>query len=141
MRVVYLSVEFMKNIGQKIEKIRNFRGYSQDYVATRLAITQQHYSKMETGEAKITVQRLEEIAKVLAVSLIDILTYDESKIVFNNSNHDQSTTIQKGVVFESDSANEEIKKLYQSIIADKDKQIELLENHLALYKDMAKNKS
>ena len=37
------------NVSSNIKKIREIKGFSQDYVATKLDITQNSYSKIERG--------------------------------------------------------------------------------------------
>ena len=48
-----------------IRRRRDELGYSQDYMAHKLHISQNAYSKIETGRAKLNVRRLFEIAEVL----------------------------------------------------------------------------
>ena len=58
------------HVSEKIRRIRDMKGISQDYVATQIGITQTNYSKIERGDAKeITIARLEKIAKVLELML------------------------------------------------------------------------
>ncbi len=59
--------------GSKISSIRLARGYSQEYVATKLGIAQNTYSKIEKDATqKVTDDMLTKIAEVLGVSLEDI---------------------------------------------------------------------
>ena len=62
----------MYNIQAVADNIRNarlFRNYSQDYLAYKLKISQNAYSKVELGYTKITLERLIIIAEVLQVAL------------------------------------------------------------------------
>lgn len=43
-----------KQIGIKIRKIRELKGFSQEYMANNLGITQRAYGKLENQETKIT---------------------------------------------------------------------------------------
>src|SRR4051812_29125027 len=65
-----------KILGSKIRGIRSIRSYSQEYVAGRLGISQNAYSKIERGETSIDDDKLISIAAALAVSQNDILNYD-----------------------------------------------------------------
>lgn len=58
---------------EKIRKARVNKNYKQEDVAGFLGISQRAYSKLETGETQIKLDRLEELAKVLDVSLVDLL--------------------------------------------------------------------
>lgn len=62
----------MYNIESVTANIRNarlYKNYSQDYLAFKLNISQNAYSKIECGYTKITLQRIIEIAGILGVSL------------------------------------------------------------------------
>jgi transcriptional regulator with XRE-family HTH domain len=67
-------------LGQKIRLIRELKGYKQDFVATQLNMTQNGYGKIERDETDVSFSRLTEIAKILEVSVSDILNVDENKI-------------------------------------------------------------
>lgn len=58
----------MKTI-QKIKKVRILRGYSQEFMSYQLNMSQSAYAKLERGIAKLTVQRLIEISKILDVGI------------------------------------------------------------------------
>lgn len=57
----------------KIRDIRLERNYSQEYLAIRLAISQNAYSKIELGYTKLTLERLLQIADVLEVETMRLL--------------------------------------------------------------------
>ena len=75
----------MKGIGEKIKKIRETKNYTQDYMAGQLGISQNTYSKIETGGIKLTTDRLNAIAKVLEVTPESILTGDLQSFHFDNT--------------------------------------------------------
>jgi len=56
-------------ISANIRKARLFRNYSQDYLAYKLNISQNAYSKVECGYTKVTIERLVIIAEVLEIDL------------------------------------------------------------------------
>ncbi|MAZ37435.1 helix-turn-helix domain-containing protein [Salibacteraceae bacterium] len=41
------------DIGLNIKKVRELKGYTQDYVAQQLAISQRQYSRIEQNESDI----------------------------------------------------------------------------------------
>ena len=57
-----------------IRKVREYRNYTQDYLAAKLKISQNAYSKIELGYSKITLNRLIEIAEILEVELTDLIS-------------------------------------------------------------------
>lgn len=64
----------VRAIAVNIRKTREQLNYTQEYLAAKLNISQNAYSKIELGYTKITVERLFQIAAVLEVdihSLID----------------------------------------------------------------------
>lgn len=80
-------------IGQKVCKVRELRGYSQEYMGLRLGISQTAYSKMERGGRDISSERLTCIAEVLQVELSLFSEFDVNAIFCRNSN-----PLQRGLV-------------------------------------------
>lgn len=65
----------IKTVATNIKNARLLRNYSQDYLAGKLKISQNAYSKVECGYTRVTLERLSIIADVLQVelkTLIDI---------------------------------------------------------------------
>ena len=52
---------------------REKQGYSQLYVATKLNISQNAYSKVELGQTKITLDTLLALAEILNLHVLDLL--------------------------------------------------------------------
>lgn len=77
-------------IGEKIRKIRTIKGYSQDYVSSKLNISQAAYSEIENGKTNINIERLKDIAKVFEVDVNDLLSFDENQI-YNNTFNEKCT--------------------------------------------------
>lgn len=70
-------------IGQKIKKIRELRNYSQEYMAMHLGISQEAYCRLESGQTKIELNRLQKIAEALNVEPLFLMNFDDS-FVFNS---------------------------------------------------------
>ncbi len=73
----------MKNKGKKnqsllrtIKSIRLLKGYSQEYLAMKLNISQQAYQKLESGQTGLTKRKVEDICNCLE---LDISSFDESE--------------------------------------------------------------
>lgn len=75
------------NIGLKIRNIRMKKGYSQEYMAEFLNISQKTYSHLENEKTKIHLGRLSKIAEVFDLSLVEILAPDSP---LNNANFDSA---------------------------------------------------
>lgn len=56
-----------------IRKIRTQKGYSQEYMAYELNISQKTYSNIENNKSPLTIEMIEKIATLLDVSFIDLL--------------------------------------------------------------------
>jgi transcriptional regulator with XRE-family HTH domain len=55
-----------------IRKARVKLQYSQEYMAAKLAISQNAYSKLELGYSNLTVERLLSICRLLAIDPVDV---------------------------------------------------------------------
>ncbi len=69
----------MKAVAGNIRKVREYRNYTQDYLAAKLEISQNAYSKIELGYSKITLDRLFHIALILEVEVMELLQFDAEK--------------------------------------------------------------
>ncbi len=69
----------MKAVAGNIRKVREYRNYTQDYLAAKLEISQNAYSKIELGYSKITLDRLFHIALILEVAVMELLQFDAEK--------------------------------------------------------------
>lgn len=123
----------MDNIGFNIRKIREQKGFSQEYMANVLNISQASYARMENEETKITVERLQKIAEILETSIIDFFNND--RYIIHNQNYDSAygnayvhnLTIENKEATEKLIASyEERIKEYQERLKEKDEQIALL---------------
>lgn len=66
----------VRAVAVNIRKIRESKGFTQDYLAMKLAISQNAYSKIELGYTKITVERLFQIARILEVDPVYLINTD-----------------------------------------------------------------
>ncbi|KIA92792.1 transcriptional regulator [Pedobacter kyungheensis] len=70
-----------KNVAGNIRKIREYRDYTQDYLAAKLKISQNAYSKIELGYSKLTIDRLFQIATILEVEVSHLLTLNHNDLI------------------------------------------------------------
>ena len=114
--------------GNKIRALRMLRGFSQEYMADKLEITQTTYSRIETNQQKLTAEMLEKLSSILGVSVTDI-TSNEPLIIQNNaSNYGAQGRIEN---FYADQ-----KELFEKIIASKDSEIQNLKEVIQSLKDV-----
>jgi len=64
----------VKKVAANIKNARLYRNYSQDYLAMKLKISQNAYSKIELGYTRVTMQRLFVIAEVLEIDAAELIT-------------------------------------------------------------------
>ena len=70
----------MKSIIENIKTIRESKGYSQEYMAELIAVTQSSYARFERGATKTDLKVVSSIAQVFDMSLVDIITYPEKYV-------------------------------------------------------------
>lgn len=119
----------MEAIMKTIKEIRKQKGYSHEYLAHELDISQAAYSKLEKNDTKLTIERLYKIAMILEVDISELLDIKHSN-QFNQTNKENATRyLQKIEHFyqENKEQNQKIIELYETRIKDKDKLIERLE--------------
>ena len=81
----------MKSLGKKIRLLRHQKAWSQEDVAKRLDISIPAFSKIETGITDINLSRLEQIATLFEMTVVQLLT-------FTDSEHDQKTVNELEVI-------------------------------------------
>ncbi|MCF8461651.1 MAG: helix-turn-helix transcriptional regulator [Flavobacteriales bacterium] len=64
-------------LADELRKQRVIRGYSQEYMAECLGISQRQYSRLENSKCEITVSRLSALCKVLAIPVSHFLSLPE----------------------------------------------------------------
>jgi transcriptional regulator with XRE-family HTH domain len=70
-----------KVVAGNIRKIREFKNYTQDYLAAKLGISQNAYSKIELGYSKLTLERLFQISSILEVEVVELISFDHTDLV------------------------------------------------------------
>lgn len=83
----------MNLVGQNIRKIRNQKGYSQEYMADSLGITQPSYARLEKDDHRINVVRLMQIAQYLDVNVGALLGQKAQNIIHNNKGNNAQAEI------------------------------------------------
>lgn len=123
-------------INDKIRFFRENKNWSQEEMAQKLGMSTQGYAKIERGENSLNFQRLEEIAKILEVNILELLFLGERNVVFfqesiNNNNlsiiqssHDLAFEIRQ---LKSDLAHQkEIIEMKNEMLASKNQEIAAL---------------
>lgn len=70
-----------------IRDYREERQWSQEQMAERLGMSKNGYAKIERGEVTLNLERLEQIAQILGVSIVDLLQNKDKNVVVQTQNH------------------------------------------------------
>lgn len=106
----------------KIKQLRELKNLTQEHVATQLGLTTRAFSKIETGETQLTINRLNEISAILGIDPIELLGFDDRQ-VFNNYKQDGYIGINRI-------------NIPEKLILQYEKTIQVLEDEVALLKSL-----
>ena len=70
-----------KSVGKNIRAFRHQNGWSQEDVANKLGISIPAFSKIETGVTDINLSRLEQIANIYEVDVVQILSLEAEQSI------------------------------------------------------------
>ena len=70
------------SVNEKIRKIREAKDWSQEQMAEKLNMSLNGYAKIERGESKIYLDKLEQIAKVFDIDVVELMQSDGKNICF-----------------------------------------------------------
>ena len=68
----------MKTLGKKIRLLRQQKGWTQQDVAKKLEVSIPAFSKMETGITDLNLSRLNQIAKIFNLTLVQLISNSET---------------------------------------------------------------
>ena len=70
------------SVNEKIRKIREAKDWSQEQMAEKLNMSLNGYAKIERGESKIYLDKLEQIAQVFDIDIVELMQSDGKNICF-----------------------------------------------------------
>ena len=130
-------------INEKIRQLREQHQLSQENMADKLGMSVTGYGKIERGEVRSNLSRLEQISEVFDMDICELLSFGENdKVYFNNtvsdSNHSNNVLVAVG--------NDNLEKVIQQLqlmlnykdelLAQKDKIINGLEREVELLRKL-----
>lgn len=117
-----------------IRKFREQKQWSQEYMAEQLGLSKNGYAKIERGESRPSLDRLEQITAVFGIGMIDLFGDERQSICLISENSQHSSNY-----YHSDNAlileNEKLKLALthkDELLTQKDEQIALLKNMVAV---------
>ena len=120
------------SVNEKIRLIRESKGLTQEDVAKKLDISVISYGDIERGNTNLKLNRLEQIAKILEISLPELIDTNDKGILNINFKNKQ-----RDVYFGSSTELEKqqlIIELKDKELAMKDREIDNLREIIALLK-------
>ncbi len=111
----------MLTIGEKIRHFRDLKGYSQEYMAQKLNISTKTYNSLETEKTKVSLEKVQKIAKLLGIDYLELLSYGE-KITQINTGDIEGNNNQVNVLNTNKDLTHEIEKLHLQL-SHKDEKI------------------
>jgi transcriptional regulator with XRE-family HTH domain len=106
----------------KIKQIRELKNITQEHIANQLGLSTRAYSKIETGETQLTINRLNEISRILGIDPIEVLGFDDKKVFNFYNSHDINNV--KNI------------NLPEKLIQQYEKTIQVLEDEVRLLKSL-----
>lgn len=107
------------------------KGYSQEYLAHELKMTQGNYCKLESDNHFPSGEVLEKLAALYNVSPEELVSSEGQTQIQYNSNHDSSTSVNSFMVWQdSQKVVEELLATKEQLIKLQARQIEILESQL-----------
>jgi len=103
----------VNNIGSNIKRIRGQKGYSQEFMALQLNISQASYARMESQEIKLSIDRLQKIADILEIDIS--IFFKVSKIETHEQINNEDTYNRSCIENLRIENKETLKKLIQTL--------------------------
>jgi transcriptional regulator with XRE-family HTH domain len=127
-------------INANIKEIRSKKKLTQEFVAKKLGVSRVWYNKLENDEIDIKVDLLPKLAEILKVPIHELTQINGSS--YFNSHNNGTVKNMANVVND----NQEVKELYEEIIkvknhllTEKDLRIKMLEEKLKNFISLNKN--
>ncbi|OOF58841.1 helix-turn-helix domain-containing protein [Rodentibacter genomosp. 2] len=125
------------SVNEKIRKIREAKGWSQEQMAENLNMSLNGYTKIERGDSKIYLYKLEQIAHVFNIDVVEMMRSDSKNICFQINENSYLSTNYYGDNEALMIENERLKlslSYNQQLLEQKDNEIQLLKEMVSLLK-------
>lgn len=112
-------------ISTNIRNLRLSKGYKQEYVAQKTAMTQANYSKIESGQIDPSIQQIEKLAEIFGTTTDEIIHgVKEIKIEHNNYANSNNKSTNNGISYYQQKNYEWERKHFQQTIDSQKQTIE-----------------
>lgn len=80
-------------VNEKIRFLRESKSLTQDEMAERLGMSTNGYAKIERGETRLTIPKLEQIVEVFDTDILELISLGENKVVYIQDSDNHSINI------------------------------------------------
>jgi transcriptional regulator with XRE-family HTH domain len=116
------KIQRAMTLGDKLKKARIGKNLTQEYLAEVLNVSQKTYSNFENDKSKPAFAQVEDIAKVLDVSVLDFLSGDNITV----NQHDNKVAIAQN--YATLNTSEKLIEQYEERIKELKEQVEFWKN-------------
>lgn len=141
----------MSNLIQTIRIMREMRQWSQEQMAEKVNMSLNGYAKIERGETKLTFDKLEKIAQVFDMDILEFMQNTDKGIYFLMNGSADNNTVYYGANESLQTEIDQLKivlQLKDELLANKDalleqqkREINTLTEMIALIKNNIQNKN
>lgn len=115
-------------VHDKIRMMRELNRWSQEEMAEKMNMSLNGYAKIERGETKLNLEKLEQIAQIFNTDIIEFINNREGSVLFfmnRNSDYTNYSTGNDALIFEIEKLKLTVQH-QQEMLTQKEKEIELL---------------
>lgn len=129
------------SVNKKIRTIRETRNWSQEDMAEKMNMSKNGYAKIERGETKLNLHKLEQIANIFNIDVLELIKNDDKNVLFFMNDHNtnyygsnENLTSEIDRLKLTISHKDELLKQRDLVIEQKDSEILALKEIISLLK-------
>ena len=129
------------SVNDKIRTIRETRNWSQEDMAEKMNMSKNGYAKIERGETKLNLHKLEQIANIFNIDVLELIKNDDKNVLFFMNDHNtnyygsnENLTSEIDRLKLTISHKDELLKQRDLVIEQKDSEILALKEIISLLK-------
>ena len=129
------------SVNEKIRTIRETRNWSQEDMAEKMNMSKNGYAEIERGETKLNLHKLEQIANIFNIDVLELIKNDDKNVLFFMNDHNtnyygsnENLTSEIDLLKLTISHKDELLKQRDLVIEQKDSEISALKEIISLLK-------
>lgn len=145
--VKHIFCGFSMVLNTKIRMLREQQNWTQEEMAERMQMSKNGYAKLERGESKLHLEKLEQIAQIFNIDILELINTGNDGFIFIGEN--SNNTNYAGSMISSGSDNEILKRELthqkelnmqkEALLEQQKSEIASLKKLLALYEQNSKD--